>query len=206
MWLVVALSEVLYCWWSRVCYMDHDAELECQSMCSVRRNEQNSSLVWRLSGQESNGKEIKGEGERQRQRGKRGIGNIGCWGCGWDERKTRETRENEILYCFDLSVCSCLSVEEHPFHAGMLLVNYKHTWKELPFTKMVLELCVQRDFCTLFKRWKLRSLDREESRLNFIDYLQLKAIVLHSMLFTPWNICFKQKMPLSLAQQPNWNP
>lgn len=58
--------------------MDHDAELECQSMCSLRRNEQNSSLVWRLSGQESNGKEIKGEGERQRQRGKRGIGNIGC--------------------------------------------------------------------------------------------------------------------------------
>lgn len=71
----------------------------------------------------------------------------------------------------------------------------KHTWKELPFTKMVLELCVQRDFCTLFKRWKLRSLDREEARLNFIDYLQLKAIVLHSMLFTPWSICFKQKMP-----------
>lgn len=67
-------------------------------------------------------------------------------------------------------------------------------------TDMLPDFCVQRDFCTHFEKWKLRSVNQEESGQRFIGYLQKSGPCRHLVSLAPPSMSFGQKKPLSLAQ------
>lgn len=67
-------------------------------------------------------------------------------------------------------------------------------------TDVLPDFCVQHDFCTHFEKWKLRSLNQEESRHRFIGYLQKTGPFRHLVSLAPSSMSSGQKQSFSLAQ------